>query len=136
MTKKKESREKELTELLQRLQAEFENYRKRKEAETSRFLINANKELIIKLLPILDSFELALESKHEGIEMIYSQLMTVLESEGLEEIKSLKSFDPRLHEALIAEKSEKAPGTILEVFQKGYMLNGNVIRAAKVKVAK
>ena len=144
MPKKKENKDakiKELTRLVQSVQADFENYRKRKEADVLRFTEKANQILILKLLPVLDSFELALKAKSnkdlkQGLEMIYSQFMAVLEAEGLIEIKQTNRFDPCLHEALLVEKSKKAKGTILEVFQKGYMLRDCVLRTAKVKVTK
>ncbi len=131
----------ELTDMLKRLQAEFENYRKRKEKEIEKIREHSNRELIYKLLNIMDNMELALKSKddkslRQGLEMIYSQLVSVLEKEGLEKIKDNKNFNPELHEAVITEKSEKEDGTILEVFQPGYKLKGKVIRTAKVRVAK
>ncbi len=136
----KKSKLKELTETLQRLQAEYENYRKRKEVEVEKHKQNANIDLIKRLLPVLDSFELALSNKStknlkQGLELIYSQFLSVLEDEGLEEINAEK-FDPYLHEALLVEASDKPEGTIIEVFQKGYKIRGTVLRPAKVKVAK
>ncbi len=133
----------ELTETLQRLQAEFENYRKRTEKEKCEFVKCSNAQLIEKLLPVLDSFELAIKNHtdHEkfvkGVEMIYAQLFSALESEGLKPVECLgKKFDPYLHEALMHGSSEKEEGTITEEFQKGYMLNGNILRHSKVKICK
>lgn len=131
----------ELTEMLKRIQAEFENYRKRKEKEIQQITKYSNKELISKLLNTIDNLELALESKdnnnlRKGIEMVYSQLLSTLQKEGLEKIKENKRFNPEIHEAILSEDSNQENGTILEVFQQGYKLKGNVLRASKVKVAK
>lgn len=133
----------ELTDTLQRLQAEFENYRKYVEKTKIDFQKYASAELIKELLPILDSFELALRNTADkekfikGVELIYSQLYSLLEGEGLKQIQSEgKKFDPHLHEVLLKEKSDKEEDIILEELQKGYMLNDKVLRYAKVKVSK
>lgn len=143
---KKEDQEakiKELTEILQRVQAEFENYKKRCEKENSEFIKYANADLIKKLLPILDNFELALkdcrakDDFYKGMELIYSHLIEALHSQGLKHIECVgKKFDPYYHEALLTEESDKEENTILEEMQKGYLLNDKVIRHSKVKVAK
>ena len=135
-----ESKIKELTELLQRVQADFENYKKRVEKEKSEFVNYAKKDMILKLLPILDNFELALKNKekefHKGVELIYAQIVSILEKEGVKTINPLnEKFDPFRHEALLTEKSDKED-IVLEVFQKGYALNDKVIRHARVKVGK
>ncbi|MBD3249120.1 nucleotide exchange factor GrpE [Candidatus Woesearchaeota archaeon] len=128
----------ELTSALKQVQADFENYRKRTEKEQEKLCRSASKELIIDILPVLDSFELALKDKQDkGLEMLYSQLMSILEKKGLKQIEALdKKFDPYLHEALLQEKSEKEEGIVLEELQKGYMLNDDVVRHTKVKVSK
>ncbi|MBW3003111.1 nucleotide exchange factor GrpE [Candidatus Woesearchaeota archaeon] len=132
----------ELTDTLQRLQAEFENYRKRIEKEKQDFAKMASKEVILKLLPILDNFELALKNKEcneefvKGVELIFSELWQALSDEGLKKIEAKGKFDPYTQEALLAEESDKEQDTVLEVLQQGYSLNDNVIRHAKVKVAK
>ncbi|MCP3686693.1 MAG: nucleotide exchange factor GrpE [bacterium] len=135
-------KEAEYKETLQRLQAEFENYKKRVEKEVKTQNTCANMGLVKELLPVIDSFELALKNQqnHEeftkGIELIYAQLFSVLESEGLRPIKTDgEKFDPYKHEALMQEKSEK-DGVILEELQKGYMLKDAVLRHSKVKVGK
>lgn len=143
-TKEQEkTKEQELTELLQRVQADFENYKKRVEREKQEFCRYASHDMIMQLLPIIDSFELAFQNseKHEefkkGVELVYAQLLQMLEKQGLKKIDSLgKKFDPNVHEALMQGDSDKEPGTIIEEFQKGFMLNDNVIRPAKVKVSK
>jgi len=133
----------ELTDSLQRLQAEFENYKKYVEKQSSEFKKYAKADLIINLLPILDSFELALKNtsnKEEfmkGVELIYSQLFSTLEKEGLTPIKAEgHKLDPIKHEVLLKEKSDKEEDTILEELQKGYTLGDKVIRHSKVKVSK
>ncbi|MFC1697323.1 nucleotide exchange factor GrpE [Nanoarchaeota archaeon] len=132
----------ELTETLQRLKAEFENYQKRIEKERSNLIMNACSDTIIKILPILDNFELALSHVDEdndftkGMKLIYSQLIDTLEKEGLKTIKTInEKFDPYKHEALLTEESDE-DNIILEELQKGYMLNDIIIRPAKVKVSK
>jgi len=132
----------ELTESLQRLQAEFENYKKYVEKSKSEFVKYAKAEIIEKLLPLLDSFEMALKNTADkekfvkGIELIYSQLYSLLEKEGLKKIKAEGKLDPHYHEVLMKEKSDKEEDTILEELQKGYMLGDKVLRYTKVKVSK
>jgi len=139
---KKDDKVKELTETLQRLQAEFENSQKRLEKEKQDFLQFAKKDMITKILPILDNFELALkntdnkEEFQKGIELIYAELYSMLEKEGIKKIEAKGKFDPHQHEALMAEESDKEKGTIIQELQKGYLLNDKVLRTAKVKVAK
>lgn len=133
----------ELTELLQRLQAEFENYKKRVDKEKQEFCKLANAEFVSKLLPILDSFELALINKDKkedfvkGVELIYSQLFDVLEKQGLRPIQALgRKFDPYSHEALLQQESDKEENLVLEELQKGYMFNNKLVRTSKVKISK
>lgn len=143
---KKENNEKtdtELTLTLQRLQAEFENYKKRVEQEKKDFAKYACTDIIKELLPFLDAFELSLKntSNHEefvkGVELIYSQLWEILEKKGVQRIEAEGNmFDPVEHEALMSEKSDKEENTVLEELQKGYRINERVLRPAKVKVAK
>lgn len=132
----------ELTDILKRLQAEFENYKKWGTKEKAEFVRYANADLIAKLLPVLDSFEIALKNTNdkekfiEGIKIIYAQLYSVLEAEGLKPIKVAgEKFDPYRHEVLMKQESNKPEETILEEFQKGYMLNDRVIRHSKVKIS-
>lgn len=128
----------ELTETLQRLQADFENYRKRTEKENAEFRQYATKKLVLDLLPILDNFQMALRVvDDEGFKLIYAQMYEILERYGLKRIDtSNKKYDPRFHEALLQEDSEKEPGTILEELQKGYIVGETVVRPARVKITK
>lgn len=133
----------DLTDLLKRTQANFENYRKQTEKRIEEYQQFATKDLLLKLLPLLDNFDLALKAssssvedlKH-GIELIYSQLFQLLEDQGVQLIKTEKQkFDPYQHEALMKEVSDKPEGIIIEELQKGFTLNGKVIRHAKVKIS-
>ena len=132
----------ELTDTLKRLQAEFENYKKRSEKDRIEFTKFAGARSVEKLLPVLDSFEMALKHTNEpqkfinGMKLIYAQLHSALEAEGLRAIKTEgEKFDPYKHEVLMKEESDKPEGTILEEFQKGYMLNDKVLRFSKVKIS-
>jgi len=131
----------ELTETLKRLQAEFENHKKRTAKEKCEIINCAEEDLIKKLLPVLDSFEQALKNSQskdfiKGIELIYAQLFSALKEEGLKQIETIgKKFDPYANEVLMHENSDKED-IVLEEFQKGYTLNGKLIRTAKVKIGK
>lgn len=137
-TKDKQTKDKqieELTALVKKVQADFENYTKRIEKEQAMFKEYAEQNLMKELLPVLDSFELAM--KDENVKAIYNQLWQILSSQGLQRIEALdKKFDPYLHEVLMQEDSKKEKGTVLEELQAGYKFKEIVIRPAKVKVAK
>jgi molecular chaperone GrpE len=143
-TDEKDSKIAELTDTLQRLQAEFENYKKRCEKETIEFKKYVNAEFCEKLLNILDSFELALKNtsnKEEfmkGIELIYGQLYDILEKEGLRKIDTNCKFDPYKHEVLLTASTDKEDEDekIIEELQKGYMFKDKVLRYSKVKILK
>lgn len=142
----KDRRIAELTDDLRRLQADFENFKKRSDKERNERSKLATQRLISDLLAVLDSFDKALgDTKEErdadrlrkGIEGLHRQLLQTLQREGLREIKAEGRFDPFMHEALMREESEDVEdGEILEVFQKGYAIGQNPIRPARVKVAK
>ncbi|MBU0666824.1 MAG: nucleotide exchange factor GrpE [Nanoarchaeota archaeon] len=141
--KTKEQKIIELTNDLQRVQAEFENYRKRTEQENIKFKECSEAELIKMLLPTLDNFELALKNKtttkefSKGIELIYAQLYEILENAGLKKIECTgEKFNPYKHEALLTEESDKEPNIILEELQKGYTFKERILRHTKVKVSK
>jgi len=132
----------ELTETLQRTQAEFENFKKRSDNDKVEFVKYAKAELIQRLLPTIDTFEIALKSTKDnekfvkGMEMVFAQLLSTLHAEGLKPIEALgKKFDPYMHEVMLKEKSNKDDEIILEELQKGYMLNDKVLRHSKVKVS-
>ena len=120
----------------QRAKADLINYKKEQEQRNSEIFKFANENLILEILPVLDSFEEALKhKKDEGILQLYNQLKNILKSNGLEEIKAVgERFNPELHESIESVKSDKKSGIIVEEIQKGYKLNGKVIRASKVKV--
>jgi molecular chaperone GrpE len=132
----------ELTELVQRVQADFDNYRRHVEKSKKDAEFFFKKEIISALLPVLDMFELALKytSNNEefvkGVKMIYAQFLATLENEGLAPVKDLKTFNPGIHEAVISEESPEPDGAILEELQKGYMLNNKVLRFSRVKISK
>ena len=129
----------------QRARADFLNYKKEEMERIAEFLKYGAEEMILKVLPILDNFEI-IESKLpetlkkdeniRGILQIKNQVLDFLKSHGVEEIKSVGGkFDANLHEVAI-EVSGKEPGMIAEEIQKGYTINGRLLRPAKVKVAK
>jgi molecular chaperone GrpE len=138
----------ELTDTLKRLQAEFENYKKRVDKEHISNVKNSNAELITEILTVLDSFELALkndgtsenpdiEKFRKGLELIYAQLYSILEDNGLRMIDTKnKRFDPYRHEVLLVKECSEPDDLILQEFQKGYMLNDIIIRHSKVMIAK
>ena len=129
---------------LQRLAADFDNYRKRALRDQHAFATRASERLVTKLLPVLDDLEraLAAAADHEeakviaGVEMTKSALAAALASEGLEEIEAEGAFDPHVHEALLAQPVEGVePGSIVQVVQRGYRLGDAVLRPARVIVA-
>ncbi len=131
----------EYLDALRRLKAEFENSRKRQERERARILETASERLVVELLPILDNLDRALEAEgdiHEGVRAIRDQLVAALGQEGLLPVASDgQPFDPNVHEAVLGQPTEEhEEGTILQTFQRGYLLNGKPIRPAKVVVAK
>lgn len=132
-----EEKAKENLDGWQRTQADFVNLRKRDEEAKLEFLKFANQGLLEELIPILDSFTIAIAAGQTGLEPIYKQFLSVLKSKGLEELEPLGApFDPRFHEAIGMEqvKEKEKDHTVVVVLQKGYSLAGKVIRAAKVKI--
>jgi molecular chaperone GrpE len=135
----------ELRQTLLRRQADFENYRKRIEKERSEDSRRATARVIEGLIPIIDGFEHALaahreteyENYRKGFELIYKQLLDNVAKLGAERIDPTgKQFDPHLHQAMDrTETAEHADGTILQVFQPGYLFHGRVLRPAMVRVA-
>ena len=129
---------------IQRLQADFENFKKQTEKQKQEIIKFANENLIMNILDSYEDLERALEqSKTEkelrnGVELIYSKLKSTLEKEGLEEIVAEgEKFDPFKHEALMAEASEEHEnGEIIDELMKGYTLKDKVIKYSKVRVCK
>ena len=131
----------EYVDALRRLKADLENSRKRQERERSRLLETASEKLVVELLPVLDNLDRALEAEgniREGVRATREQLADALGKEGLLPVASDgQPFDPNVHEAVMGQPSEEhEEGTILQTFQRGYLLNGKPIRAAKVVVAR
>lgn len=126
-----------------RLMADFQNYKRRTEKEKSDIYAFANEKLVKELLDVIDNFERALAAGNdgdkflEGMEMILKQLQGVLEKAGVAEIKCLgEEFDPNFHNAVMTEDStEYESGKVTAVLQKGYTLNGRVVRPVMVKVS-
>lgn len=142
--KKRDQELYELKDQVLRVQAEFMNYKKRVERDRAELVQFANEKLIIELIAVLDNFyrALATEKEHdnffEGMELIFQQLSKVLEDNGVEEFTADgEEFDPNLHHAVLMEESEELEsGKVIETLQRGYKLNGKLVRPAMVKVAK
>ena len=142
----KDPRVEELTQGLQRMAADFSNYRKRTDAERLDFVKYAKSDLIAKLLDVLDGYDRALETVPEdvrkqpwveGMWLVERKLRSILEGEGLTAIDSLgTSFDPYLHQAVVHLESDQPEGTVIAEFSKAYKLHDRVIRPALVTVAK
>ena len=133
----------ELTDRLKRSMAEFDNFRKRTEKEKASMYVIGARDIVEKILPVVDNFERGLAQAPEGdafadgMKMIYKQLMTALDEMGVKEIEAKgKEFDPNLHNAVMHVEDENA-GTneVVEVFQKGYTYKDFVVRHSMVKVA-
>jgi molecular chaperone GrpE len=135
----------DLRQTLLRLQADFDNYRKRIEKERAEDNKRATARVVESLIPTVDSFEHALAAHKDdeyagyrkGFELIYKQLIDHLTKLGVERLEPLgQSFDPHLHQAVDTTPTKEHPdGAILEVFQPGYVYHGRVLRPAMVRVA-
>ena len=130
---------------LVRLQADFENFKKRSQKEKTEMYQFASENFATKLLPVMDNLERAeaalsdaseeVKGYVDGLEMVFKQLKDVLKEEGLEEIVCEGPFDPNLHHGVaVGQDDEKDDQEIIDVFQKGYKFKGKVIRPAMVKV--
>jgi molecular chaperone GrpE len=140
--------EEEYLDRIKRLQADYDNYRKRTLKEHLEHIKRANKDLIEKLLPVIDNFEIALEAGkklkkeeddfYSGIKMIYENLIELLKKENVKVIDPRgEQFNPEVCEAAVTESVEGFhEGDILEVIRKGYMIDNFLIRPAVVKVCK
>ena len=143
---KKDEKIEELTDKVIRQMAEFDNFRKRTEKEKSQMYEIGAKDIIDKILPVIDNFERGLavvpEDKKDdpfvqGMEMVYKQLMTTLESAGVKVIEAVgQEFNPDFHNAVMhVEDDEVGENIVVEEFQKGYMYRESVVRYSMVKVA-
>lgn len=136
-----EAKAEKYLDMARRIQADFDNYRKRTERDNAEFRKFACSSIITDLLTVVDDLDRALGYAGEenefvvGIRGVRSNFMKILESNGLKEIPSEGDFNPDFHEALCMVEGEE-DGKIAEVFQKGYTLNGKVLRFSKVKVTK
>ena len=142
--KKETEEDEDLKTRYLRLMADFQNYKKRSEKQRSEVQAYANEKIVTQLLDVMDNFERALdrdpsgsEKFHEGMVMIFDQMKGVLKNSGVEEIEADgNEFDPTLHNAVMTEKTDRIKsGHVVQVMQKGYTLNGKVIRPSMVKVA-
>jgi molecular chaperone GrpE len=134
----------ELLDTLQRVQADFDNYRKRAARDQQSLVARAHERLVKELLPVLDDLERALEAAEaheeakleEGVALVTRSFADVLRREGLEEVQTDGKFDPHVHEALLSQPSEAEEGSVIEVLQKGYRLGDRVIRPARVVISR
>lgn len=135
----------ELFEKLQRVSADYTNYQKRAPKQIADSITYEKEKIIKTLLPVLDNFEHTLQNTHsaesidvlvKGIQIIYDQMLDILKSHGVEQIKALgEKFDPALHEAIMKKaEPDKEKNIVLEELQKGYKLNGRVIRPTKAVI--
>lgn len=141
-----EQKLKELVDRLKRLQADFENYKKRVAREREEDASRVEDRVLLDILPLYDNFERAFRSySHnndvdsfiEGMERIFSQFNDLLRGQDVRPIEALgKPFDPSLHEALLSVESEEKPNTVVEEFERGYLRGDRVLRPSRVKVSR
>jgi molecular chaperone GrpE len=128
---------------LQRLKAEFDNYRKRVAREQEQLVTRASERLVKQLLPMLDDLERAVEAGGEhgettvadGVRLVHRALADLLNREGLVEVDTGGDFDPHTQEALLTQPSDAPEGAVIQVLQKGYRLGDHVLRPARVVVS-
>ena len=133
----------ETVTLLQRNQADFDNYRRRNASVRADSIEEGKRECIKALLPVLDNFDRAMDNASEadaawceGVKLVHRQLLDTLQKLGMSEIEADGKFDPNVHEAVMQEAADgKESGDILAVFQKGYRVGDRIIRHSMVKVA-
>ncbi len=128
----------EYLDALQRLKAEFDNYRKRVARDQQELAARAHERLVKELVPILDDLERALLHEgdlDEGIRLIHRQFSDALAKEGLSEIETDGKFDPHTQEALLSQPSAAEEGDVIQVLQKGYRLGDRVLRPARVVIS-
>ena len=129
-----------------RLQAEFQNYKRRSEQRMQEWRLYAAKDIVSQLLPVIDDFDILFNHNQEnsdalcvdGVKMIYNKMLSTLQELGLEPIEAIgKEFDPTIHEAVMAEESDEVEeGHILKVWQQGFMYKDTLLRPSKVITAK
>ena len=128
---------------LQRVAADFDNYRKRVARDQESLVARAHERLVKELLPVLDNLERALAaatehdeaSLEDGVRLVHRALRDALEREGLVEIDADGAFDPHVHEALLTQPSDEPEGMVIEVVEKGYRVGDRVLRPARVVVS-
>lgn len=133
----------------QRAQADLTNSRKRGEEERNAFIKYANTDILLQLLPVLDNFKRAavhspetedqvIKNWADGVKAIEKQFEMIMQNNGISQIavNTGDNFDPNIHDALVSEESDQPSDTIVQEIEPGYMLNGRVLRAPKVKVSK
>jgi molecular chaperone GrpE len=128
----------EYLDALQRLKAEFDNYRKRVARDQQELAARAHERLVKELVPVLDDLERAINHEgdiEEGVKLVHRALADALTKEGLTEIETDGKFDPHTQEALLAQPSEADEGTVIQVLQKGYKLGDRVLRPARVIIS-
>jgi molecular chaperone GrpE len=133
----------ELIDTLQRVKADFDNFRKRAARDQEALVARAGERIVKELLPVLDDLERALEAAEqheeakleEGVKLVHRQLEQLLEREGLAPVETDGKFDPHVHEALLTQPSAAEEGSVIEVLQRGYRLGDRVLRPARVVVA-
>jgi molecular chaperone GrpE len=133
----------EYLDALQRLKAEFDNYRKRVAREQEQLTVRASERLVKQLLPMLDDLERAVEAAVEhgetkvadGVRLVQRSLGDLLVREGLTEVEAVGAFDPHTQEALLTQPSDAPEGHVIQVLQKGYRLGDHVLRPARVVVS-
>ena len=142
-TKQLQEENAQLFARLQRLQADFDNYRKRMTVEKKEWFAQAACDLMRELLPVMDNMERAktasgsVEALMEGVDLVYKQLVAVLEKQGLQTIETCGTpFDPNCHYAIMQVECDQPENTVVEELQKGYKLQERVLRPSMVKVAK
>ncbi|MCR4335521.1 MAG: nucleotide exchange factor GrpE [archaeon] len=135
----------EYKETMQRIQAEFENFQKRTEKEMQNFRVMANARILEEFLPLVDSLGEGIKEAEKsnnkemkkGFVLIHNQLSQIMEKNGVKQIKSVgEKFDHNFHDCMLTVNEDGKDDEILEEFQKGYTLNGKILRPAKVKVNK
>ncbi len=131
----------EYKDLAQRTQADFDNFRKRNAESVKQARIDGGNDVVISILPVLDTVEIAInmindEATKAGVQLIQKKFQEVFAKYGIKEIEALgKEFDPNLHNAIMQVEDAENAGKVVEVLQKGYTRDGKIIRYSMVKVA-